>query len=113
MRLTSKALLTLPLAVMLSAPAFALSASTARPGTVNYVEGDVSIGGASLTAQSIGSAELDPGQVIETGHGKVEILLTPGVFFRLDDNSAARMIAPDLTNTQIALERGSATVEVA
>lgn len=113
MRLMSKSLLTLSLAAMLYAPAFAQSASTARPGTVNYVEGDVSIGGAPLTAQSIGSAELNPGQAIETGHGKVEILLTPGVFFRLNDNSVARMITPGLTDTQIALEKGSATVEVA
>ena len=47
-----------------------------------------------------------------TGQGKAEILLTPGIFLRLDDQSAVKMISPDLTRTQMELERGRAAVEV-
>jgi hypothetical protein len=39
-------------------------------------------------------------------------LLTPGVFLRVGENSAVRMISPNLLNTQIALDRGRADVEV-
>jgi hypothetical protein len=42
----------------------------------------------------------------------VELLLTPGVFLRLDENSAVKMISPSLLNTQVELDRGRANIEV-
>ena len=98
------------LAALLSAPAWA--ANPALPGTLNYVEGRVSIGTEALNAKSIGSTDLGAGQTITTETGKAEVLLTPGVFFRLGDNSAATMVSPSLTNTEIALNQGQALVEV-
>jgi hypothetical protein len=80
---------------------------------VNYVEGQVSINGESLGAGAIGNTELNPGQTLETGAGKAELLLTPGVFFRLGDNGSVTMISPSLTNTELRLDKGQATVEVA
>jgi hypothetical protein len=84
----------------------------AVPGTVNYVEGAVYLNGSQLNSNEIGNATLEPGQQISTGQGKAEILLTPGVFLRLDDNSSAKMISPDLTLTQVEIEKGRAGVEV-
>jgi hypothetical protein len=55
------------------------------PGTVNYVEGQASIDSHALNSKSIGSAELQPGQLLTTKKGKVEILLTPGVFLRVSN----------------------------
>jgi hypothetical protein len=52
------------------------------------------------------------GQEISTGNGKAEVLLTPGVFLRLDDSSAAKMISPDLALTQVELDKGRAGIEV-
>lgn len=93
------------------APA-AFGADMARPGTVNYVEGMAYLDGQQVTDKSVGSADLNPGQTLATQQGKAEILLTPGVFLRLDDNSAVKMISPDLTHTQVELEHGRAGVEV-
>jgi hypothetical protein len=42
----------------------------------------------------------------------VEVLLTPGVFLRVDDNSAVKMVSPELTLTQVEIEKGRAGVEV-
>jgi hypothetical protein len=100
----------LVLAGLLAAQAWA--AETARPGSLNYVEGQVSIGNQAMDAKSIGSVELEPGQSISTGAGKAELLLTPGVLFRVGDNSSARMISPNLTDTQVELTHGDAFVEV-
>ena len=50
--------------------------------------------------------------MLQTTNGKAEILLTPGVFLRLDDNSAVKMISPNLTHTQVELDRGRADIEV-
>jgi hypothetical protein len=109
------------LAAALSVPAWGADpaqtanakAIPARPGSLNYVEGQASIEGRSLGPEAIGKTELKPGQSLETQAGKVELLLTPGVFFRLGDNSSATMISPSLTDTELRLNKGEATVEVA
>jgi len=90
----------------------ALAAGSAVPGAVNYVEGQVSIAGQPLTPSAIGSVQLQPGQVIETGPGRAEVLLTPGVFVRLGDNSSLRLVSPNLGDTRVELLKGRAIVEV-
>ena len=108
---TFKALLILSLTT-LAAPAFGQNANPASPGTLNYVEGQASIEGRTLSHQSVGRTEMQAGQIIATANGKAEILLTPGIFLRLGDNSTVQMVSPDLTHTEVRLERGSASVEV-
>ncbi|MGC1424754.1 MAG: hypothetical protein WA354_20230 [Terracidiphilus sp.] len=101
---------------LMGSPLFAADqgnqARQAVPGTVNYVEGSVYLEGSQLNTQEVGNATLQPGQKITTANGKAEILLTPGVFLRLDDNSTAKMVSPDLTLTQVALDKGRAGIEV-
>ncbi len=116
-RITSIA--SLFLAVVLFAPGFAASAfattsdaHSALPGTLNFVEGQANIGSDTLNANSVGSATLANGQSLETGNGKAEILLTPGVFLRVDGNSAVQMISSSITNTEVRLDQGRAMVEV-
>lgn len=99
------------LAAILSAPAWATT--PALPGTLNYVEGKAAIGDQALNAKSVGSVDVETGQTLTTETGKAEMLLTPGVFFRLGDNSAATLVSPSLTNTEVALNQGQAMVEVA
>jgi len=89
-----------------------IAAPPARPGTVNYVEGTAYLGGQPLNSNQAGNATLEAGQELSTQNGKAEILLTPGVFLRLDSNSTVKMVNPDLTLTQVALEKGRASVEV-
>jgi hypothetical protein len=102
----------LSLATMCAPVALAQTANPAVPGTVNYIEGSASIDGRLLNQQAVGYAQLQPGQVLQTANGKAELLLTPGVFLRVGDNSAVRMISPNLLNTQIELEHGRADIEV-
>lgn len=101
------------LAVLLSAPVWASpsTANTALPGTLNYVEGQAAAGGQTLSGKSIGQVTLQKGESLSTDQGKAEILLTPGVFLRLGDNSSAQMISPGLTDTEVAVQ-GQAMVEV-
>jgi len=103
------------LAAILAAPAFAADRgpTVAIPGTLNYLEGEVSIGSRTLGASSIGSAVLLPGQSLTTENGKAEVLLTPGVFLRLGTNTSVKMISPGLTDTEVELDQGHAMVEVA
>lgn len=84
----------------------------AYPGSINYLEGQASIGNETLSPSSVGSVRLDKGQTLTTEDGKIEILLTPGVFLRVDDSSSVKMVSPDLANTEVALQKGRAMVEV-
>jgi hypothetical protein len=91
----------------------AAQGTVARPGAVNYVEGQVTLNGEALNAQSPGKVGVAPDQVLQTQNGRVEMLLTPGVYVRLDNNSAVKMISPSLTDTRVELTQGKAMIEAA
>jgi len=83
-----------------------------RPGSLNYVEGQVSSNGQPLTPQEVGHFALQAGQTLETGNGYAEVLLTPGAFLRVGNNSELRMTSVGLANTRVDLTRGTAMIEV-
>ena len=83
----------------------------AQPGALNYVEGLVTLNGQPVTRGNIGRAELGRGQVLATTDGRAEVLLTPGVFLRLDHNSAVRMVSTDLVDSVIEVMNGRAMLE--
>jgi hypothetical protein len=82
----------------------------AQPGTINYVEGQVSLNNQTLGPQ--GSATLQPGNILSTGSGFAEVLLTPGVFLRVGNNSEIRLGNAGLAGAQVQLDHGVANVEV-
>lgn len=93
------------------APARDAGTRSVAPGTINYIEGQV-----SLDAQPLGgnrAMTLQPGQTLATGpNGFAEVLLTPGAFLRIGNNSQLRFVAAGLADTKAELDRGSAIVEV-
>jgi FecR protein len=97
---------------ILPATVFGQSGNIPRPGTLNYIEGQASIEGRALSPQSVGNTTLEAGQVLATANGRAEILLTPGIFVRLGNDTTVQMVSPDLTHTEIRLEQGHANVEV-
>jgi hypothetical protein len=107
-----KAVLLLLSVTPLYGQALGKNANPGQPGTLNYVEGQVSIDGAPMTVHSIGTTTLQPGQSIATKLGRAELLLTPGIYVRVGANSVVKMVSPDLTHTEVALESGKVDVEV-
>jgi len=98
---------------MLAVPAaWGQAVISARSGMVNYVEGGVHIAGSPVKLDGAIFPEVKIGQTLSTEAGHAEILLTPGVFLRLDRNSSFRMVANKLTDTQVEILKGSALVEV-
>jgi len=84
----------------------------ARPGTINYTEGQVSLDGKDLSTAPLGKTQVAAGQVLETNDGRAEMLLLPGAYVRLGHESAVRMVMPSITDTRIELLKGKALVEV-
>jgi hypothetical protein len=102
------------LLAFVGASSLALSAQTVRtalPGTVNYVEGQVSIDGNPLNTKQNGNTQLEANQILSTGNGKAEILLSPGVFVRTGSNSEVRMVSPTLVDPTIEVVKGEVMVE--
>lgn len=94
--------------------AMAQSTVSARPGTINYVEGHAYVDGQEMDQSQIGHLNLDVDQTLRTdASSKAEILLTPGVFLRVGGNTEVKMVAPSLTDTRVAVTHGEALVDVA
>ncbi|MGC2211063.1 MAG: hypothetical protein WA532_13225 [Candidatus Korobacteraceae bacterium] len=85
---------------------------TVGPGSLNYVEGQVSVNTELINPQSMPPPQLHPSDSLTTEQGKAELLLTPGVFLRVGDNSSVKMISPGLANTVVEVDKGHALVEV-
>src|SRR5580692_4880222 len=80
-------------------------------GMLNYVDGQASLGGRALSQSSVGSAQWQAGQTLETQSGRAEVLLNPGVLMRIDNNSAVLMNTAGLADTAVAVQGGRAMVE--
>src|SRR3954452_24437093 len=84
---------------------------SAKPGAINYIEGKASRNGKPLSDKGSKSTFLDANDTLTTGVGKAEVLLTPGVFLRMGENSQISLISPSLINTQLAVSRGEVMLE--
>ncbi len=87
---------------------------SARAGGINAVTGRVSMhprGGSEWRQLSI-KDDLQTGDVVKTGlDGRVEMLLNPGSYFRVGEDSEFQMADNSLEKLEIRLLRGTAIVE--
>ncbi|MGD1070161.1 MAG: hypothetical protein ABSB15_08475 [Bryobacteraceae bacterium] len=96
---------------MTSAVCSAQSITSAHSGTLHYFEGSVSIDGAAVESKVGKFTEIKENSVLSTGQGRAEILLTPGVFLRVGENSSIKMLDNRLMSTRVEFLSGSAIVE--
>jgi hypothetical protein len=88
---------------------------SAKAGGINYISGNVTVnrrgtgGQQTLTDQD----NLEDGDVVTTGAGgRVEVLLNPGSYMRVAENSEFEFADTSLERLRINLLRGSAIIEV-
>jgi hypothetical protein len=72
----------------------------------------VSLNDHPLSVIALGKIFLNPSDRLSTTMGKAGILLKPGIFLRIGDNSQIRMISASLIDVQLELSRGEAILEV-
>jgi hypothetical protein len=84
----------------------------AQAGLIHFIYGDVYLDGKILRLPEGQYLQMENGQSLRTEQGRVELLLAPSVFLRLDDNSLLLMEQVRLNDTRLALEKGSAFIEV-
>jgi len=88
---------------------------SARAGGVNAVTGGASMRphGNSEWQQLTIKEDLEKGDIVRTGlDGRVEMLLNPGSYMRIGENSEFELADNSLENLEVRLIRGTAIVEV-
>ncbi|MCA1635489.1 MAG: FecR family protein [Acidobacteria bacterium] len=86
----------------------------AKAGGVNFVSGKVTFKRAGETKWSPLSTndDLKSGDAVKTGdNGRAEVLLNPGSYLRLGENSEFELVDASLDDLQLSLTRGSVVVE--
>jgi hypothetical protein len=89
----------------------AQSVTSAHSGTLHYFEGDVSIDGAQVQSKVGRFSEIKEQGVLRTAQGRAEVLLTPGVFLRVGENTSIKLLDNRLVSTRVELLSGTAMVE--
>jgi hypothetical protein len=84
---------------------------SARSGLIHYVEGQVYLDDQLVETKFGVFPEVKENQQLKTEEGRAEVLLTPGVFLRLGENSSFRMITNRLIDTRLEFLAGAAVVE--
>lgn len=88
-------------------------AISANSGMINYIEGKVLLDGKAIKSSLNSFSQLQNGSEIRTEEGRTEVLLGSGVFLRMGENSAVRMVSNDLMDTRVEFLGGSAIIESA
>ena len=99
--------------VALAIPTLGQSVISIRSGVIYYFDGFVYLDDQQLEPHLGKFPSVPQGSEVRTELGRAEVLLTPGVFLRLSDKSAIRMLANDLANTRVELQKGSAIMDSA
>lgn len=102
----------LALSVILASSGWAQLVISAHSGVIQYVEGQVTLDGKTVAPKFAEFPDVKPGQTLAVEDGRAEVLLTPGVFLRLAENSSFRMTSAKLDDTRVEVLSGSAIVEV-
>jgi hypothetical protein len=107
------ALSMLTVITVLALPADGQSVISTRSGVVHFFEGAVYLGDAPLEPHLGKFPSMAQGAELRTAQGRAEILLTPGVFLRMGESSAIRLVTNDLSDTRVQLLAGSDIVDSA
>lgn len=113
--------------VILLVPALcAQTVISAHSGLIHFVAGKVSLDDKTVVMGNNRFPEMKESQVLKTGDGLAEVLLSPGMyqssswraegiasFLRLAENSQVRLVSNRLTDTKIEFLAGDALIECA
>ena len=97
--------------VLLGSAAFGQQVISARSGLIHYVEGRVLLDGKPVEVKITAFPEIKENMEFRTEDGRAEVLLNPGVFLRLGENSAIRMVSNKLSDSRVEFLSGSAVIE--
>jgi hypothetical protein len=100
--------------VVLTIPAaLAQNVISAKAGLVHVVEGDVYLNDQKIQPKITEFPDIKEGNILKTGEGRVEVLLSPGAFLRMAEDSSFQMVSTRLADVRLEALKGSTLIEVA
>lgn len=111
LRYNRSALLTISLAAGLTSSAFAQSVISAHSGVIHYSQGAVFIGDQQVDQKFGTFPDIKENTKLTTTEGRAEVLLTPGIFLRVGEDTGIRMVTNRLIDTRVEFLSGEAMVE--
>jgi len=97
--------------VLAAGSAYAQYVISAHSGVIQVVEGKAYLNDKAVETKFGQFPDIKQGQEFRTAEGRAEVLLTPGVFLRMGDNSSIKMVSNALTDTRVEVQSGSVIVE--
>jgi hypothetical protein len=99
------------LGTLMAGSACAQYVISSHSGVIQYVEGRALLADKPVEPKFGQFPDIKENQEFRTEDGRAEVLLTPGVFLRLGENSSIRMLSTRLTDTRVEVLSGSAILE--
>jgi hypothetical protein len=99
--------------LLLSAGLSAQNAISARAGLVNVADGEVFLAGKAVDPKPAEIVQIGRGELLQTAEGRAEVLLTPGSFLRMTEQSEFSLDRTDLEDVCLTLNKGTILIEVA
>jgi hypothetical protein len=84
----------------------------AKSGTISVADGKVFLDDKPLEIQPGQFPDVKEKSVLRTEDGRAEVLLPPGMFLRIGENSSIRMVSSRLVDTRVELLGGSGVLEI-
>ncbi|MBA3974019.1 MAG: hypothetical protein C0504_07350 [Candidatus Solibacter sp.] len=86
---------------------------SARAGLVNVADGEVLLAGKAVDPKPSEIVQIGRGEHLRTGEGRAEVLLTPGSFLRMSEQSEFSLDRTDLEDVSLTLKQGILLIEIA
>ncbi|QOY87795.1 hypothetical protein [Paludibaculum fermentans] len=118
MRLAQSLVIASVAAVSLAGGVFAQNAISAKAGMINVAEGDIFLVDAKGVESQVQPKpaefiDVKEGQTLKATEGRVEVLLTPGAFLRMADNSSFKLFSNRLSDVRLDVQSGVVMIEAA
>jgi hypothetical protein len=82
-----------------------------QAGLINHTQGGVRLNDQAVEPRRGQFQQMRQQDVLSTIRGRAEVLLNPGVFMRLGENGAFRLVSSQITDARVELVSGAAIVE--
>ncbi len=89
----------------------AQSVISAKSGTVNYIEGKVLLDDKPVETKFGSFPNIKEKSEFRTEEGRAEVLLGSGIFLRVGENSAVRLLSSSLMDPSVEFVRGSVVLD--
>ena len=96
---------------LIAAAVYPQAVVSTHSGVLNFSEGEIFLDDQPCAQTPGAFPAMHEGSVLRTDKGRAEVLLTPGVFLRVDENSSFKMISTSLADTRLELLPGSAIID--